>query len=212
MRGYRSARELQQTVDVLLAAQVALLTLHVIGWAIVALGGPWALTQMIVRGARLSSPILALLFAGTAVAFLAWVHRAAANLPALGAGDGLRPGLAVALFFLPMGNVLAAPWVLHTLWVASETTPPPERRSRALVIGWAAALTLSIVFAAPLGRFGAHVTRGLAAWALLTAALRLGAGLACLAIARAVQRRQDAQWLDLEQRRAVPAPAADRLR
>ena len=212
MRAYRSARELQQTVDVLLAAQIALLGLRVLGWIVVTIGGASELSHTIVRGVALSSPFLVLLFAATAVALLAWVYRAAANLPALGAGERLAPWLAVALLVVPVANLAAAPWVLHTLWVASDPTPPPARRSQALVRGWAAALGLSLAAGLMVGDPRWDGLRTVAAWSLAQAALALAAAAACLAILRAVQRRQDEQWLDLERRRAVPEPAADRLR
>jgi hypothetical protein len=213
MRAYRSARGVQQTVDALLAAQIALLGLRVLGWIVVTIAGASELSRMVVRGVALSSPFLVALFLATTVAFLAWVYRAAANLPALGvASRPLEPGLAVALFFVPLGNLFAAPWVLHALWAGSDPTPPPERRSRLLLTGWALALALAYLAAATVAdpRWGG--ARTAAAWALLSPALSLVAALACLTIVRAVQARQDAQWEDLEQRRAVPAPLADRLR
>jgi hypothetical protein len=168
------------------------------------------------RGARVAPAVLEVIFLCATVAFLVWVHRATANLQALGAPeDRLTPASAVALCVIPLINVGATPWVLHTLWVESGWVAPPRWRTRGLVLGWAAAIAVSGFCASNaeiLRRRSSVLEERWLVWSALAIALWLAAAVACLAITRAVQRRQDEHWLDLERRRAIPHPSADRLR
>lgn len=199
MPGYVTAQARAQTVDVLLAAQISLLALRVLGWIYVALAGESALSRMIVRGARLSAPLLLLLFLVTAAAFLLWLDRAARNLPALGAREPIEPEHVVGAFLIPVVNFVTAPWVVRRIWIESDPTPPPGGRDWALLVGWWLPL-LSSLLLWPLG-----VPQ-------LVDLLRLVAAGCLLGIVRDVQRRQDAQWLDRELKRAVPLPSPEALR
>lgn len=206
MQPYVPARGRAQAVDVLLAAQIALLVLRAAGWLYVTLVGHSELARVIARGASLSAPFMLVLFVGATVAFLAWLDRAARNLPALGASDAIEAEHVVGAFFVPMVNLVAAPWLVARVWLDSDPTPPPRARMRRLLGGWwatfLAGAAVSVMTLRP-------VAPG---WLELESLLRLASALALLGIVRDIQRRQDAQWLDLEQQRAVPQPTAEALR
>ncbi len=78
---------------------------------------------------------------GTAIAFLAWIHRAHKNLPSLGA-DGLRftPGWAVGWFFIPIMNVVRPYQVTSEIWRASDPEIPAGDAWRTArtssIVGW----------------------------------------------------------------------------
>jgi cytochrome bd-type quinol oxidase subunit 2 len=194
MRGYVSARARAQLVDVLLSAQIAILSLRVVGALYLALGfeGDLALTMR--RGERLSAPFLLVLFIGTAIAFLFWLDRAARNLPALGAREPIAPEHVVGVFFAICVNVFAIPYVVRHVWRASDPTPPA--RGWLLYGWWPALLGGGLTLTVP----------------LVSAPLLLVSAACLVGIVRDVQRRQDEQFLDDERRRAVPGPTADALR
>jgi hypothetical protein len=198
MSGYVSARPRAQLVDVLLAAQIALYALRVAGGLVVAVAPDGELGRMLARGARLSTPFLLVLFIGCAIALLFWLDRAARNLPSLRASLGARTTIApehvVGVFFAPLVNLVAVPYVVRHVWLASDPTPP---RRRWLVGGWWASFLMAAC--------------GL--WLSAPGALLMLLSAMCLlAIVRDTQQRQDEQTLDEELRRAVPAPTADALR
>jgi hypothetical protein len=201
MQGYESARPRAQLVDVLLAAQIALYSLRCIGALYIALMPDDELGVMLTRGACMSQPFLLLLFIATAVALIAWLHRAARNLPSLRMAVvgswTLTPKDVVAAFFAPFVNLFAIPYVVRHVWLASDPTPPEPTRRRSLVAGWWVALLVAAFAPLP---------------AALVAALMLTSAACLIAIVRDTQRRQDEQLLDEELRRAVPRPAADALR
>ena len=61
------------------------------------------------------------IFLGTAVAFLLWFHRVAANLPALGIRDARwSPGWAVAWWFVPVMSFFRPYQVATEIWQASD--------------------------------------------------------------------------------------------
>lgn len=63
------------------------------------------------------------LFLGTAVAFLLWFHRMAANLPALGIADARwSPAWAVAWWFIPVMSFFRPYQVAVDIWQASDST------------------------------------------------------------------------------------------
>jgi hypothetical protein len=197
MHEYVSARPRAQLVDVLLAAQIALYALRVAGAAYLGVGGGGGLGIMLARGERMSQPFLLLLFVATAIAFLVWLDRAARNLPSLGAADGRKPIAAehlVGVFFAPIVNLFAAPYVVYHVWWASDPTPP--RRGWLVLTWWPPLIAAWVTLAGP----------------FVSGALLLASALSLVAIVRDVQRRQDEQFLDEERRRAVPAPTADALR
>lgn len=189
MHRYVSARARAQLVDVLLAAQIAIYSLRVAGSLFLLVAPDGELGRMLTRGARLSQPFLLVLFIATAIAFLFWLDRAARNLPAIGADEPIAPEHVVGVFFAPVVNLVAIPYVVRQVWYASDPTPPA--RPWLIFAWWPPLLCGLLAFGAPL--------------LLLSAA-------ALIAIVRDVQRRQDEQFLDDELRRAVPLPTADALR
>jgi hypothetical protein len=196
MHRYVSARSRAQLVDVLLAAQIALYALRFFGALFVAVAPDGDLGLMLARGARLSQPFLLVLFVATTIAFLFWLDRAARNLPSLSAGPvkPIAPEHVVGVFFAPVVNLFAIPYVVRHVWYGSDPTPPARSW---LIFGWWPPLLLGgLTLAAP----------------ILSAPLLLASATALVALVRDLQRRQDAQFLDDELRRAVPAPAADALR
>ena len=193
MHSYVSARSRAQLVDVLLAAQVALWSLRLAGGLYLVAAPEGGLAVTLTRGARLSQPFLLVLFVGTAIAFLLWLDRAARNLPALGVEGAIAPEHVVGVFFAPVVNLVAIPYVVQHVWVRSDPTPPGRPW---LLFAWWPSLVLAAVV-------GPSVPG---------AALMLGSALALTAIVRDTQGRQDEQALDDERRRAVPLPTADALR
>ena len=205
MSGYVSARPRAQLVDVLLAAQIALYALRVAGGLVVAVAPDGELGRMLARGARLSTPFLLVLFIGCAIALLFWLDRAARNLlplrasasPSLGARTTIAAEHVVGVFFAPLVNLVAIPYVVRHVWLASDPTPPSDARRRWLLGGWWPTVLLAASGLLP---------------PALGAALMLTSSACLLAIVRDTQRRQDEQSLDEELRRAVPLPTADALR
>jgi hypothetical protein len=194
MKSYVSARERSQLVDVLLAAQLALYALRFAGGLYVLVAPEGALAAMLTRGARLSQPFLLVLFVATAIAFLFWLDRAARNLAALGAKKPIAPEHVVGVFFAPVVNLIAVPYVVRHVWYGSDPTPPGRGW---LLYGWWAPLCVgALALTVPLA----------------SAPLFLVSAVCLIGIVRDVQRRQDEQFLDDELRRAVPAPTAEALR
>ena len=190
-----SARARAQLVEVLVAAQIALYALRFVGALYLLIAPDGDLGRMLARGARLSEPFLLVLFIATAIAFLFWLDRAARNLPSLGAMRGLMGAEhVVGIFFAPVVNLVAIPYVVRHVWYSSDRTLP---RRRWLLLAWWLPLIAGV----------AGLTTPL--W---SAPLLLVAAVSFLGLVRDVQRRQDEQFLDDELRRAVPAPSADALR
>jgi len=194
MHRYVSARSRAQLVDVLLAAQIALYALRFAGALFLLVAPDGDLGHMLARGARLSQPFLLVLFIATAIAFLFWLDRAARNLPALGAPNAIAPEHVVGVFFAPVVNLCAIPYVVRHVWYGSDPTPPARGW---LLLGWWPAFFFGVL--------GLSTTLWSAPLFLVSAACLVG-------IVRDVQRRQDEQFLDDERRRAVPLPTADALR
>jgi hypothetical protein len=142
-------------------------------------------------------------FIACAALFVAWLRRAERNLPALGAAQrAFTPQRAVRMFFMPIDNFYMPLFVMSALWWESQPTAD-GRAARGgmvpLVTAWWVAF-----------------------WLARYAAWRAGDGdaLACDALASGLfaavvwktQRRQEAQWEDLERRRNVPRPSGAGLR
>jgi len=189
-----SAQVRAQLVDVLLAAQIALYALRFAGALYLLVAPDGALGSMLARGARLSQPFLLVLFIATAIAFLFWLDRAARNLPSLGARSPIAAEHVVGVFFAPVVNFVAIPYVVRHVWYGSDPTPPARGW---LLFGWWPTLFV--------GALGLMTP-------LWSAPLFLVSAVCLLGIVRDVQRRQDEQFLDDERRRAVPGPTADALR
>jgi hypothetical protein len=72
-------------------------------------------------GAVVLTAVRAVLWVCAVVAFARWLHRVAANLPALGGGDlRFTPGWAVAWWFVPFANLVAPPLIVAEAWKASD--------------------------------------------------------------------------------------------
>ena len=190
MSGYESARSRAQLVDVLLAAQIALYTLRVAGAAYLRVAPDGGLALMLTRGERMSQPFLLVLFIATAIAFLFWLDRAARNLPGLGVDKPIAPEHVIGVFFAPIVNFIAIPYVVRHVWYGSDPTRP--RRRWLLPAWWVLLFQAAFAVGEP----------------LVNAPMMLASAVCLLAIVRDTQRRQDEQILDEELRRAVPLPTA----
>lgn len=78
---------------------------------------------------------------GTVVSFCLWTHRAARNLPALGARSlKYTPAWAVGWFFVPLANLVMPYFVAQEIWRNSEPARPPDgyrgQSASPLVAGW----------------------------------------------------------------------------
>jgi hypothetical protein len=133
------------------------------------------------------------LFIATAIAMLFWLDRAARNLPALHAPKPIASEHVVGVFFAPVFNLVAIPYVVHHVWSGSDPTPPLHRW---LVVTWWPAMILGIV----------------AQHAAVTAPLMLVSAASLMAIVRDTQRRQDEQYQDDVLRSGVPLPTGELLR
>jgi hypothetical protein len=83
-----------------------------------------------------------------AITFLVWLHRAFANLPAVGStateiGAGLpaTPATAVRVWFIPLANAVLGYMTVRHLWRESQPTPPllpdgTRARLRAPLVAW----------------------------------------------------------------------------
>jgi len=209
---YESARERATLVYALLAMQIALLGLRAVGWLVIGLDWPGPLARTAARGAQMSEPIVWALFGLTAIAFSGWLYRAARNLPALGGPSGLVPELAWMALFSPLFSLLAFPRVVWRVWMGSDPTPPPNQRSRALMVAWWPPLLVALLIACARLPRSWRLPQEDAGWLALGEGLRVLAAVACVRIVRDVQRRQDEQWDDRQRQRACAEPAADRLR
>jgi hypothetical protein len=121
--------------------------------------GGGAVTQEDVNGyairAGVGSLLLLVAYVPAVVVFLLWVHRADANLPALGGRElKFSPGWAVGWWFVPFANVFQPLRVLREIWRASDpetglTTARSRRGMPARLIWlWWALWMLSNVVAA----------------------------------------------------------------
>jgi hypothetical protein len=133
----------------------------------------------------------------TAIAFLAWVHRAYANLRPLGARRLRRsPGAAVAVWFIPFANLVLPHTVVAE--IAEHSSAPGERPLRGLVLGW----WLSWLAAGVIGNASARLMTQGAAIDELVLGTRYGqvAGIAtvvsawlAIQVVRSIVRRQDSR-------------------
>lgn len=81
-----------------------------------------------------------LAFVGAVIATLVWIHRANEKAHALGAQDMMvRPGWAVAWFFVPLANLVMPFITMRELWQASANPKDwqLERTPLALPLWWA---------------------------------------------------------------------------
>jgi len=79
-------------------------------------GTNWFVLAQVINGV-----LLLLLFVGTAIFFLMWLHEAYVKLDALGAyKPEYTPGWAVGWFFIPFANLVMPYKVVDELWVKSD--------------------------------------------------------------------------------------------
>jgi hypothetical protein len=79
-------------------------------------GTNWFVLAQIINGV-----LLLLLFVGTAIFFLMWLHEAYVNLDKLGAyKPEYTPGWAVGWFFIPFANLVMPYKVVDELWAKSD--------------------------------------------------------------------------------------------
>jgi hypothetical protein len=94
----------------------------------------------IAEGSATLSIASLILWLGTIVAFSMWTHRAAMNLPALGARRlHYTPGWAVGWFFIPLANFVMPYFVAAEIWRESDpeqTDPQAAKSTSPLVSGW----------------------------------------------------------------------------
>jgi len=94
----------------------------------------------IADSADLLSKVGMLVWIGIVIGFCMWTHRAARNLPALGArGLKYTPGWAVGWFFIPFANFVMPYFVAAEIWRESDpeqTDPQAGKTTSPLVAGW----------------------------------------------------------------------------
>jgi hypothetical protein len=216
MRQYASARALATALTVLVVVQLVLTGLSLTSW-ITAPGADSEVRDFVVTAGLLFDAMHYLVFVAAVVVFLIWVHRAVANLAALGSTSWrFTPGGAVWAFLIPIVNLWQGHQVMATLWSESQPAPLDEEslRSKTTLVNWWWGGQLTMLFAGYLypEDFVACELRSAAERMSFIDFVRLVTGVLFLCVLRATQRRQDEQWRDLQLRAAVPAPAANQLR
>ncbi len=144
-------------------------------------------------------------YVGTTIVFLMWVHRSYKNLAAFGVRTEYTPGWAVGYFFIPFVNLVRPHSVLTEIWKGSE----PEPRSAGapsgsgLVTAWwllFLAYSFTARAASRMETPSDHAMKLAAAWFSLSSDFFsvLAAVLAILMI-REISRRQAARSAGLPQ-------------
>ena len=217
---YVSGRGLSIAIAVLVMLQIALLVLATTAWALatIAVGGDVTGVIAAFGSATLLDVVAALLFVAATVVFLTWVHRAVANLPALGSTRArFSPADAVWSFFVPGLNLVRGHQVMATIWQESQPPVGDAPRRANLVHGWwtmglVYLFTLAVHAMASSSRVGVEELHAISARQIVLHLLRIATAVPFLLVVRGAQSRQDEQWLDVERRRNVPQPTADALR
>jgi hypothetical protein len=150
-------------------------------------------------------------FVLAAVFFGIWIHRAAKNLPALGATYlQFTPGWCVGWFYVPIMSLFKPYQAMREIWQQSEpdadATPVygvmPSNGTPLMPLWWGAWLGSAVAF-----NVSGRMTEmsAITKVALVASALQVVAGIACVLLMRQVAARQERTAL----RRvpsAVPAP------
>ena len=173
-------------------------------------------------GRRLA--LLSLLTWSTNVAYLAgftlflmWVHRATANLPALGArSPRFTPARAVKAFFIPFVNLVRAYQVMAMIWTESQSQTlgdagPVKPRSIVIVNAWYALELVALSVNAFFSVRNRIVRVGFAAHTVTVALIAAASTLGAIMVYKA-DARQRAQAEDLQRRANVPQPTGAQLR
>jgi hypothetical protein len=147
-------------------------------------------------------------FAGAAIVFLFWLHRAYANLKPLGAEPRYSPVWAVAAFLVPVVNLFLPFLILQEMWRASDPETIDTKGAKALnivvedsskslsVVVWWGLWLLTVINAVVAYRW--HANRqvlnddAIASWLVLTTSLLLALdSIVTILLARKVATRQD---------------------
>ena len=166
-----------------------------------------------------ASPVM---YIAALVFFMRWLHRSIANLTALGSQNLMSPSSAVWAFFIPIVNLSRPHHVLATIWTESQPELLSDggfalRRKTTVVTAWWVAAVISTIFSRVVIRVlgtpkNAEELHGYLIAAITESALWTVTGIAFIHMVRRSQARQDAQWQDLELRRAAPQPDPNILR
>ncbi len=150
---------------------------------------------------------------GAVVLMLVFVYRAARTLEVIGdSHPRFTPGQSVGWLLVPLVNIYMAHQILTSLWRDSQPTSGVVRSrgvdfSVAAVNVWLALVLVRLLVPAVLSDL-VLVPHA----ATLHTALWGAQGMAFLVVVFGIVGRQAEQWVDLEQRRAVPKPSGDALR
>lgn len=146
------------------------------------------------------------LFVGTVVAFLMWLHRARRNLPALHARDlRFSPGWAVGYFFIPILNLFRPYQAVKETWKASDPTtlhPTAWKDSRGssvlrwwwafwLIMNWLGMIAFRISLAAG---DDLSVLRGASVMTVLADFFEIVAAVFAIFVVREIDRRQEEKY------------------
>jgi hypothetical protein len=165
----------------------------------------------------------AVAFAASGVVFLFWLHRAYANLKALGGEPRYRPAWAVAAFVVPVVNLFLPFLILQEAWRASDPETVDAKGARALnivvedssksllVVVWWGLWLLAVIDAVVAYRWhaGRQVLNddAIASWLVLAMSLLLMVNsIVTGMLARRITNRQD----ERSRRLAALAPLPDR--
>lgn len=136
------------------------------------------------------------LFVACAIAFLMWLYRAHANLPALGAtGLKFSPGGAVGWWFVPFANLVQPYRVVAEVW--RESVPYAGQKGSALVAFWWGAFLIANFLSGQAGRLywdGEEVAELMRADILYAMADGLSVVTAALAIMVVLTIDRGQQW------------------
>ena len=148
--------------------------------------------------------------------FLRWVYFAVRNLEALGASAlWITPKDAVWSFFIPFVNLYKPYQVLSHIWTESQPPQPNEhgyvlKRSASVVTAWWVLLWIANIHERVV-RPTADMEEAFAQ--LLLIALSFGiTGVLFIRMVWLSEKRQAAQWQDLQLRAQAPKPTGDALR
>ena len=220
VENYVSARGRAIAINVLMIVQLVTLSLAILlSFAGLSHLGEGDGTMLTAAGGL--EGLGALLFLATLIVYMTWVYRSIANLPALGSMScRFTPGGAVWSFFIPFVNLVRGHQVMSTIWQESQPPAVNENgfylpRSTAIVGWWWGLVLLMRIAGSVIDRWtpvGIEDARSLIQWDIFVNLVKLAAGVLFLIMVRGAQKRQDAQWQDLQLRRQVPQPTADALR
>lgn len=222
MDSYISARGRALAIQILVAIQLVMHAVVMIGWiaGLVWVGSDATSAISAFGLATVVSGFEGLLFLAALIVFMTWVYRAIANLPALGSMTcRFTPSGAVWSFFIPFVNLVRGHQVMATIWTESQPAAMNDfgyhlPRKTAIVNWWWALWLIYRVGErfVDVGTVNVSSLRTAAVAQLVLLGFCGVAGVLFLLMVRGAQSRQDAMWEDLERKRSVPQPTAQYLR